>query len=473
MASASEQLAANMNLGVFSKAKELQKRLLFTIMILAVYRIGTYVPIPGINIEAFQATFGSGAGGSLFERLNMFAGGAVERLGIFALNVMPYISASIIMTLLKGTVQSLKELEKDGEQGRKQINQYTRYLTVFLAAFQAFGIARALQATDGTVIDPGLFFQASTVITLVGGTMFLMWLGEQVTARGVGNGVSLIIFAGIVAELPKALFQLFGQSQSAELSEVILIILLVLFVGLSMLIVFVERAQRRLLVQYPKRQMAGGKQFGGEKSFMPLKLNTAGVIPPIFASSLLLLPATFGSILVAGEVASSGIAGSLLAVLGYGSPTYLFLYGLLIVFFCYFYVPYVFKPDDVADQLRKNGGFLPGIRPGKRTSEYLSYVLSRLTFIGALYVAFVCVLPEVFIAQQGGAVPQSVALLIGGMSLLIIVSVTLDTVSQIQSHLVAHQYEGLIKKSRMPPRAKNKEEIDVSQPSSFWSAGSW
>jgi len=279
----------------------------------------------------------------LFGRLNMFSGGAVERMAVFALNVMPYISASIIMTLLKGSVASLKELDKDGEQGRKQINQYTRYLTVFLAAFQAFGIARALMGqtvvdpvtneTINVVISSGLFFQASTVITLVGGTMFLMWLGEQVTARGVGNGVS---------------------------------------------------AQRRLRVQYPKRQMAGGKQFGGENSFMPLKLNTAGVIPPIFASSLLLLPATFGQIAVSGDGAASGFMGTVLAYLGYGSPTYLILYGLLIVFFCFFYVPYVFKPDDVADNLRKNGGFLPGIRPGQRTAEYLSYVLSRLTFIGAI-----------------------------------------------------------------------------------------
>lgn len=453
MASASEQLAANMNLGVFAKAKELQNRLLFTLMILVVYRIGTFVPIPGMDMAQFQAAF-SGGGEGLLTRLNMFAGGAVERMAIFALNVMPYISASIIMTLLKGSVASLKELDKDGEQGRKQINQYTRYLTVFLAAFQAFGIARALQATPGAVIDPGLFFQASTVITLVGGTMFLMWLGEQVTARGVGNGVSLIIFAGIVAELPKAIFQTFGLNQSGQIGELLLVTLIVLFVGLSMLIVFVERAQRRLLVQYPKRQMAGGKQFGGENSFMPLKLNTAGVIPPIFASSLLLLPATFGQIFVQGEGASSGVMATVLAYLGYGSPTYLVLYGLLIIFFCYFYVPYVFKPDDVADNLRKNGGFLPGIRPGDRTAEYLTYVLSRLTFIGAIYVAFVCVLPEFFIAQQGGTIPASVAMLIGGMSLLIIVSVTLDTVAQIQSHLVAHQYEGLIKKSRMRRRDK-------------------
>ncbi|MDC0880975.1 preprotein translocase subunit SecY [Hellea sp.] len=453
MASASEQLAQNMNLGVFAKAKELQQRLLFTLFILIVYRVGTFIPVPGMDITQFQAAFNSGGGG-LLTRLNMFAGGAVERMAIFALNVMPYISASIIMTLMKGSIGSLKELDKDGEQGRKQINQYTRYLTVFLAAFQAYGIARALQSTPGAVINPGLFFEASTVITLVGGTMFLMWMGEQVTARGVGNGVSLIIFAGIVAELPKAIFQAFSLNQQGSVSELLLIFLILLFVGLSMLIVYVERAQRRLLVQYPKRQMAGGKTFGGESSFMPLKLNTAGVIPPIFASSLLLLPATFGQLALNGDGAGSGIMTTLLAYIGYGSPVYLTLYGLLIIFFCYFYVPYVFKPDDVADNMRKNGGFLPGIRPGERTAQYLSYVLSRLTFIGAIYVAFVCVLPEYIIAQSGGSIPPSVAMLIGGMSLLIIVSVTLDTVAQIQSHLIAHQYEGLIKKSRMRRRKK-------------------
>ena len=452
MASASEQLAQNMNLGVFAKAKELQQRLLFTLFILIIYRIGTFVPVPGMDMAAFQQAFSSGGGG-LLTRLNMFAGGAVERMAIFALNVMPYISASIIMTLMKGSIGSLKELDKDGEQGRKQINQYTRYLTVFLAAFQAYGIARALQSTPGAVINPGLFFEASTVITLVGGTMFLMWMGEQVTARGVGNGVSLIIFAGIVAELPNAIFQTFGLNQQGTVSELLLIFLIVLFVGLSMLIVYVERAQRRLLVQYPKRQMAGGKTFGGESSFMPLKLNTAGVIPPIFASSLLLLPATFGQLALNGEGAGASFMTTLLAYIGYGSPVYLVLYGVLIIFFCYFYVPYVFKPDDVADNLRKNGGFLPGIRPGERTAQYLTYVLSRLTFIGAIYVAFVCVLPEYIIAQNQG-IPPSVAMLIGGMSLLIIVSVTLDTVAQIQSHLIAHQYEGLIKKSRMRRRKK-------------------
>ncbi len=443
MASASEQLAANMNFGSFAKAKELQQRLLFTLMILIVYRIGTYIPIPGIDLEVFQQNFNSGDGGFL-TRLDMFAGGAIERMAVFALNVMPYISASIIMTLMKGSIPSLKELDKDGEQGRKQINQYTRYLTVFLAAFQAFGIARALGAS-GAVINPGFFFDASTVITLVGGTMFLMWLGEQVTARGVGNGVSLIIFAGIVAELPRAIVQVFSLNETGSISGFLLMGVIVLFVVLSMLIVYVERAQRRLLVQYPKRQMAGGKTFGGDSSFMPLKLNTAGVIPPIFASSLLLLPATAGSIWAQG---GPEWMTTVLAYIGYGSPVYLTLYGVLIIFFCFFYVPYVFKPEDVADQLRKNGGFLPGIRPGARTAEYLTYVLSRLTFIGALYVAFVCVLPEYIIAQNK-EIPPSVAMLIGGMSLLIIVSVTLDTVSQIQSHLIAHQYEGLIKKSRM------------------------
>lgn len=456
MVSAAEQLAQNFRPGTFFKAKELQQRLLFTLGILIIYRIGTYIPVPGVDLAAFATFLEGGTSGGFGDRLNMFSGGAVERMAVFALNVMPYISASIIMTLMKGSVPSLKELDKEGQQGRQQINQYTRYLTLVLAAFQAFGVAKLIE-NSGAAIDPGLFFQASTVITLVGGTMFLMWLGEQVTARGVGNGVSLIIFAGIVAELPRAIFQVFSlNSSSSVVSTQLLIFLVVMFITLSMLIVFVERAQRRLLVQYPKRQMARGRQFGGESSFMPLKLNTAGVIPPIFASSLLILPTTLAPLMLGADGSgASGFATTLLALLGYGQPVYLALYGLLIIFFCYFYVPYVFKPDDVADNLRKNGGFLPGIRPGARTADYLSYVLSRLTFIGAFYVAFVCVVPEIVIAQNDG-IPVSVAMLIGGMSLLIIVSVTLDTVSQIQSHLIAHQYEGLIKKSRMRRRSKGK-----------------
>ena len=467
MVSASEQLARNVSWGTFAKAKELQQRLLFTLFVLVIYRLGTFIPIPGVNTEAFAVTMSGSNFEGVLDRLNMFAGGAVERMAIFALNVMPYISASIIMTLMKGSIPSLKELDKEGQQGRKQINQYTRYLTVFLAAFQAYAIAKALQGSSGTdaagnavqiVMNPGLFFEASTVITLVGGTMLLMWLGEQVTARGVGNGVSLIIFAGIVAELPRAIGQVFQLNASNALSTSLLIFVVFLFVALSVLIVFVERAQRRLLVQYPKRQMAGGKTFGGESSFLPLKLNTPGVIPPIFASALIMLPTTVGGIVLANQTQNGGEASEwltqLMAWLGYGQNGYLILYGVLIVFFCFFYVPYVFKPEDVADNLRKNGGFLPGVRPGDATAKRLSYVLSRLTFIGAFYVAFVCVVPEIVIARSAGGIPPSVAMLIGGMSLLIIVSVTLDTVSQIQSHLIAHQYEGLIKKSRMRRKKK-------------------
>lgn len=457
MASAAEQLAANMSIGAFGKAKDLQKRLLFTMMILIVYRIGTFIPVPGVDMVEYSKIFGAaGAAGSeggagLLGRMNMFAGGAVERMAVFALNVMPYITASIIMTLMKGSMPSLKQLDKDGEQGRKQINQYTRYMTVFLAAFQAYGIARLLQS-QGLVVNPGWFFQATAVITLVGGTMFLMWLGEQVTARGIGNGVSLIILAGIVAELPKALFQTFNLNRAGSIGSTLLIVILLVFVALTVLIVFIERAQRRLLVQYPKRQMAGGRMFGGESSFLPLKINVAGVIPPIFASSLLLLPAA-----ASGLFAESGPGWfrTFLTLTGYGSPLYLTLYGAMTFGFCYFYVPYVFKPDDTADNLRKHGGFLPGIRPGARTAEYLMYVLNRLTFIGAFYVAFVCVLPELIISRNSN-IPPSVAIMIGGMSLLIIVSVTLDTVAQIQSHLIAHQYEGLVKKSRMGRRRGGK-----------------
>ncbi|PHR58626.1 MAG: preprotein translocase subunit SecY [Robiginitomaculum sp.] len=456
MASASEQFAKNLSFGTFGKAKELQKRLLFTMMILIIYRLGTFIPVPGVDMAAYSQVFqsgssGGGDGGGMMTRLNMFSGGAVERMAIFALNVMPYITASIIMTLMKGSLPSLQALEKEGAQGTKQINQYTRYLTVFLAAFQAFGIARLLEA-QGFVLNPGLFFQATAVISLVGGTMFLMWMGEQITARGVGNGVSLIILAGIVAELPKAIFQTFNLNAEGSLPGILMIGVLAMSLGLTVLIVFVERAQRRLLVQYPKRQTAGGKMSGGENSFLPLKLNAAGVIPPIFASSLLILPATAGGFFVE---TGPGWVRTMLNLIGYGQPLYLILYTLMIIFFCFFYVPYVFKPEDTADNLRQHGGFLPGIRPGARTSEYLSYVLNRLTFIGAIYVAIVCVLPEWLISQNGN-IPPSVAMLIGGMSLLIVVSVTLDLVAQIQSHLVAHQYEGLIKKSRMGRRRGNR-----------------
>ena len=458
MASASEQLASNMNLGAFGKAKDLQQRILFTLFVLVIYRLGTFVPVPGINIAAYATTFASASGG-LLDRADMFSGGAVERMAVFALNVMPYITASIVMQMMKKTVPSLVVLDKDGgQQGRQQINQYTRYLTVFLAVFQAYGIARLLESQDGVVINPGLFFQTTCVVTLVGGTMFLMWLGEQITARGVGNGVSLIIFAGIVAELPRAIYQVIGLGANGDVAGSLVMIILAMSVALTMLIVFVERAQRRLLVQYPKRQMAGGKQFGGQNSFLPLKINTAGVIPPIFASSLLLLPATAGQMFAGSagdgiENADAGVFQTAMAFIGYGSPLYLTLYGVLVIFFCFFYTSFVFDSEQVSDNLRKQGGFLPGIRPGARTMEYLNYVLNRLTLIGALYVAFVCVLPE-YLISQNKEIPPSVGMLIGGMSLLIIVSVTIDTVTQIQSHLIAHQYEGLIKKSKMRRRRR-------------------
>jgi preprotein translocase subunit SecY len=449
MVSAAEQLAANLNFGAFAKAEELKKRIWFTLAALVVYRIGTYIPLPGVNPEAFAEAFRQQSGGIL-GMFNMFAGGAVERLAIFALNVMPYISASIIMQLMTSVLPSLEALKKEGEQGRKQINQYTRYLTVVLAAFQAYGIAIGLEGSRGSsgavVIDPGWFFRISTVVTLVGGTMFLMWLGEQVTSRGVGNGISLIIFAGIVAGLPSAIAGILELVRTQAMSPVILIGLLILMLVVVAVIVFVERAQRRLLIQYPKRQV-GNRVFQGEASHLPLKLNTAGVIPPIFASSLLLLPIT-----AAQFMTGSGPEwlGAVVAALGRGGVLYLGIYVALIIFFAFFYTATVFNPVETADNLRKYGGFIPGIRPGAKTAEYIDYVLTRITVVGAIYLAIVCVIPEILISQL--AVP----FYFGGTSLLIVVSVTLDTVAQVQGHLLAHQYEGLIKKAKLRGGAREK-----------------
>ncbi|MEO1719110.1 MAG: preprotein translocase subunit SecY [Pseudomonadota bacterium] len=453
MASAAEQLAANVSWSSFSKASELKKRIYFTLAALVVYRFGTFIPLPGINPDAFAATFQQNSTGIL-GMVNMFSGGAVERMAIFALNIMPYISASIIMQLMSSVDKRLEALKKEGEQGRKQINQYTRYLTVLLASVQAYGIAIGLEASQGTVngqavavvTDPGWFFRMSTVITLVGGTMFLMWLGEQITARGVGNGISLIIFAGIVAALPNAIAQLFTLAEQGTISTGILLGLLLVMVVAIVVIVFMERAQRRLLVQYPKRQV-GNRMFQGDSSHLPLKLNTAGVIPPIFASSLLLLPIT-----AAGFAASPGSDApewvtTMAAMLGYGQPLHMLLYVVLIVFFCFFYTAVVFNPQDTADNLRKYGGFIPGYRPGVQTGKYIDYVLTRITVVGAIYLALVCLLPEVMISYAG--VPASFGVVLGGTSLLIAVSVTMDTVAQVQSHLVAQQYEGLIKKSKL------------------------
>ena len=445
MASAAEQLASNMNFGAFSKATELKKRIWFTLIALLVYRLGTFIPLPGIDPVAFAQTFKSNSTGIL-GMLNLFAGGAVERMAILALNIMPYISASIIMQLMSSVSPKLEALKKEGEQGRKQINQYTRYLTVILATFQAYGIAVGLEGSRAgaasVVIDPGWFFRITTVISLVGGTMFLMWLGEQITARGVGNGISLIIFAGIVAGLPAALLSLFELSRTGSLSPFLLIALLALMLAVVAAIVFIERAQRRLLIQYPKRQV-GNRMFQGDSSHLPLKLNSSGVIPPIFASSLLLLPITAAQFSAGPGSSGPEWLTTIVAALGRGQPLHIALYVALIIFFAFFYTAVVFNPTETADNLRKYGGFLPGRRPGAQTAEYIDYVLTRITVVGAIYLAVVCVMPELLISYA--AVP----FYFGGTSLLIAVSVTMDTVAQIQSHLLAHQYEGLIKKSKL------------------------
>jgi preprotein translocase subunit SecY len=445
MASAAEQLAANFNLGAFKKATELKKRIWFTLGALIIYRFGTYIPLPGIDAAILKELFSQQQGG-IIGMFDVFAGGALSRMSIFALNIMPYISAAIIMQLMQAVSPTLEALKKEGEAGRKKINQYTRYGTVFLAAFQAYGLAVGMEGMQGNagsaVMAPGVFFRATTVITLVGGTIFLMWLGEQVTQRGVGNGISLIIFAGIVAALPEALAGTLELGRTGALSTVVIIGFLLLAAIVITIIVFIERAQRRIIVQYPKRQV-GNRMFGGESSHLPLKLNTSGVIPPIFASSLLLLPLTVANF--------SGGQGpewlnAVIALLGRGQPLFLFIYVSLIVFFAFFYTAIVFNPQETADNLRQYGGFIPGIRPGKNTADYLDFVLTRLTVLGAIYLSVICIIPEWLIAQY------SVPFYFGGTSLLIVVTVTMDTVGQVHAHLLAHQYEGLIKKSKLRGR---------------------
>ncbi|MEL6088535.1 preprotein translocase subunit SecY [Bartonella schoenbuchensis] len=448
MASAAEQLASNINFGTFSRATELKKRIWFTLAALLVYRFGTYISLPGINIDALRQTFEQHASGVL-GLVNMFAGGAVGRMAIFALGIMPYISASIIVQLLTSIIPSLESLKKEGELGRKIINQYTRYVTVVLAILQAFGVAVALETGIGTglqiVLEPGIMFRISAVITLVGGTMFLMWLGEQITSRGVGNGVSLIIFTGIVANFPSTFAQLLTAHSQADLSTFLLIGIVLIIVFVVGFIVFIERAQRRILIQYPKRQV-GNQMFQSDMSHLPLKLNTAGIIPPIFASSLLLLPATINNFSDKMPQWIQTISFSL----GHGQPLYMIIYAALMAFFCFFYTAIVFNPSDTADQLKKHSGFIPGIRPGERTAEYIDYVLTRITVVGAIYIILVCLLPEFMISAL------HVPFYLGGTSLLIVVTVTLDTVAQIQGHLVAHQYEGLIKKSKLRGGKRNR-----------------
>ncbi|MEM1035809.1 MAG: preprotein translocase subunit SecY [Pseudomonadota bacterium] len=452
MATAQEQLARNMNFGTFAKAKDLQNRLLFTLFILVLYRLGTFIPLPGVDPAQFAQFFQSQEGGMLGS-MNMFAGGALERMSVFALNVMPYITASIIIQMMTASVPALEKLKKEGEAGRKQINQYTRYLTLGFAIVQSLFIGAGLA---GVAYDdiPRWFFILTAVVTFTGGTMFLMWMGEQITARGVGNGISLIIFAGIIAEMPRAIFNLFTSGREGGAGNPVLIIgVAAMVIALTLFIVFIERSQRRVLIQYPKRQQAANAPAQGQSSFMPLKLNTSGVIPPIFAIAILMLPMTAVGFTSgsadAATAAGSGVMGWVATNFAPGQWTYIITYGVLVAFFTFFYTSIMFNPEETADNLRKYGGFVPGIRPGKNTAAYFDYVLTRLTTIGAIYLVFVCLMPEVLRRY----VP-TIPFYIGGTSLLIVVSVTMDTVTQIQSHLIAHQYEGLIKKSRLGGRRK-------------------
>ncbi|MFC5508549.1 MULTISPECIES: preprotein translocase subunit SecY [Hyphomicrobiales] len=440
MASAAEQLASNLNFGAFAKADELKKRIWFTLGALIVYRIGTYIPLPGMNPDAVADLFKQTQSGVL-GLFNMFSGGAVGRLAIFALAIMPYISASIIIQLLSSVIPSFEALKKEGEQGRKILNQYTRYLTLVLAIFQAYGIGVGLQGSGNLVLEPGPFFLFSTTITLVGGTMFLLWLGEQITSRGIGNGTSMIIFAGIIAEFPSQLAQTLELGRQGAISTGLLLLILLMAICVIAFCVFMERAQRRLLINYPKRQV-GNRMYEGQTSFLPLKLNTAGVIPPIFASSLLLLPTTIASFSQASG--GTGFLSTMATYLAHGRPLFMILYAALIIFFCFFYTAIVFNPTETADNLKKHGGFMPGIRPGERTAEHIDRVLTRITVLGAGYLTIVCLIPEFMITYA-----QIPIILLGGTSLLIVVTTTMDTVAQVHGHLLAHQYEGLVKKAKL------------------------
>jgi preprotein translocase subunit SecY len=446
MASAAEQLAASINFKSFAKAKDLKRRILFTVIALIVYRLGTYIPCPGIDASVLEMMFRQHQGGIL-GIFDTFAGGALSRMSVFALNIMPYISASIIIQLMTAAIPSWEAMKKEGESGRKTLNQYTRYLTVILAGLQAYAIAVGLEGmrvgNAGAVHDVGIFFRVTTVVTLVGGTVFLMWLGEQITERGIGNGTSMLIFAGIVAGLPTGVVHLLSLGQAGAIQEWVILLIFVLAIAVVMLIVFFERAQRKVLVHHPRRQV-GNKVYGGESTHLPLKLNTAGVIPPIFASSLLVLPITILGF--RGGANAPEWLTQLTAMLGHGQPLYLAIYATLIVFFAYFYTAIVFNPMETAENLRKSGAFIPGIRPGKNTATYFDAILTRITAVGAFYLVGICLLPEFLIAQF------SLPFYFGGTSLLIVVSVTMDTVAQIHSHLLANQYEGLLKKSKLRGR---------------------
>ena len=438
MSTSASQLASSLSGGSLS---ELRKRIFFVIGALIVFRIGTFIPVPGIDITVMQQIFEQQKTGIL-GMFNMFSGGALERMSIFALGVMPYISASIIMQLMTVAVPTLEQLKKEGESGRRKITQYTRYFTVVLATFQSVGIAVALQGqgsgADALVVNPGANFVFSAAVTLVTGTLFLMWLGEQITERGIGNGISVLIFAGIVAGLPSAIGGTIELVRTGELSSIILLFLLVGVILVTLFVVFIERGQRRITVNYAKRQQ-GNKMYAAQSSHLPLKLNMAGVIPPIFASSIILFPATLGSWF--GQQEGMRWLQDLSATLSPGQPLYVMFYAAAIIFFCFFYTALVFNSKETADNLKKSGAFIPGIRPGKQTATYIDGVLSRLTLVGAMYITLVCLLPEFLILFW------NVPFYFGGTSLLIIVVVVMDFMAQVQAHLMSHQYDSLMKKS--------------------------
>ena len=451
MVSLAEKMAANMDVSAFSKATELKKRLWFTVLALIVFRLGTFIPLPGIDPHILSDIFARNANGIL-GMFNMFAGGALERMTIFALNIMPYISASIILQLGQSVVPSLAALKKDGEAGHRKITHYTKMLTVLITIIQGYGIAVGLEGMTGSagvsaVVNPGFVFKFTTIVSLVGGTMFIVWLGDQITSRGVGNGSSLIITVGIIANIPGALAQTFELGRVGSMPLSVMAMLLVMVLGLIYVIVLVERAQRKITIQYPKRQVGARMMTSSESSHLPLKINPTGVIPPIFASSLLLLPITIANI--SAENGPSWVQ-TLSQLLGHGQPLYLSLYAALIIFFAFFYTAIVFNPEETAENLKKHGGFIAGIRPGKNTADYLDYVITRLTVLGAAYLTALCILPEVLISKL------SVPFVLGGTTLLIVVQVTMDFVGQLQSHLIAYQYEGLIKKAALANRGKRR-----------------
>ena len=422
--------------GFFSKDNDLRNRILFTILLLCVYRLGTYIPLPGIDPQSLQTLMQSNQKG-LVGMFNVFSGGAVSRMAIFALGIMPYISSSIIIQLLTGVSEYFKSLKNQGEIGRKKITQYTRYGTVLLATLQGYGVSVGLENSPGVVIDLGMIFKLTTVISLVAGTMFLMWLGEQITQRGIGNGISLIIFSGIVAEIPRALAATFELGRTGALSATMIIFIFLLIIGTVAFIVFIERAIRKILINYPKRQM-GTKIYGGESSHLPLKINTAGVIPAIFASALLLLPVTFSNF----AMSDNELFINFSSLFSQGKPMYMLLYASGIIFFSFFYTSIVFNPHETAENLRKHGGYVPGIRPGERTAFFIEEILTRLTTIGALYLTLVCLMPEFLISKY------PIPFYLGGTSVLIVVVVAMDTVTQVQTRLMSQQYESLIKKTK-------------------------